>query len=112
LPRPKDPTRVRFGTITRYEVDPDWSYYGSLIFDTSTGQHVGWVNARSQTGWQVFHRNNHLLGAVLLTGEVNDYRDGLLGRVATDPSDDQALDGVRFWIPRLIGLSKRRRDQW
>lgn len=94
MPRPKDPTRIRFGTTTRYEVDPDWSYYGSLIFDPRTGEHVGWVNARSQTGWQVFHRQGHLLGAVLLTGEVNDYRGALLGRVPANPADDQVLDGI------------------
>lgn len=94
MPRPKDPRRIRFGSVTKYEVDPDWSYYGSLIFQPSTGSHVGWVNARSQTGWQVFHTGNHLLGAVLLNGEVRDYRDALLGRVSPEPSDDQVLDGV------------------
>jgi hypothetical protein len=83
---------VRFGG--KYEVDPDWSYYGSLIFMTQTGQHVGWVNGRAQTGWQVFHTNGHLLGAVLLTGEVQDYRGAERARLAATPSDDQVLDGV------------------
>jgi hypothetical protein len=94
VPRPKDPTRVRFGGATTYEVDPDWSYYGSLIFIPTTGASVGWVNARSQTGWQIFHTRGNLLGAVLLTGEVQDHRGALLGRVPADPSDEQVLDGV------------------
>ncbi|MCC6628480.1 MAG: hypothetical protein IT340_13910 [Chloroflexi bacterium] len=94
MPRPRDPVRVRVGVASGYEVDPDWSYYGSLIFDSRTGRHVGWVNARSQTGWQVFHTNGHLLGAVLLDGDVRDYRDALLGRVAAQPTDEQVLDGV------------------
>ena len=38
MPRPKDPTRIPFGgAALKYEVDPDWSYYGSLIFDPTTG---------------------------------------------------------------------------
>jgi hypothetical protein len=84
-------------------VDPDWSYYGSLIFNPTTGNHGGWVNARSQTGWQVFHTHGHLLGAVLLTGEVTDYRDALLGRVANDPSGDQVLDGIAKILDTGLG---------
>jgi hypothetical protein len=94
VPRPKDPQRIRFGGTNIYEVDPDWSYYGSLIFQPSTGRHVGWVNARAQTGWQVFHTGGNLLGAVLLTGEVNDYRGAPLGRVSAEPPDHEVLEGV------------------
>lgn len=93
MPRPSDPRRIRFGD-GNYEVDPDWSYIGSLIFQPSTGKHVGWVNGRAQTGWQVFHTNGNLLGAVLLTGEVTDYSDGMLGRVAPQATEEQALEGV------------------
>ena len=104
MPRPKDPTRIRFGgAALKYEVDPDWSYYGSLIFDPTTGRHVGWVHQRSQTGWQVFHTQGHMRGAVLLTGEVNDYRDALLGRVGAEPSDDQVLDGVAKILDTTLG---------
>jgi hypothetical protein len=93
VPRPQDPRRIRFGA-NKYEVDPDWSYYGSLIFLVRDGRQVGWVNARSQTGWQVFHTHGHPLGMVLLSGEVNDFRGALLGRVPADPKDEQVLDGV------------------
>ena len=93
MPRPIDPKRIRFGA-NNFEVDPDWSYYGSLIFQPSTGQHVGWVNQRSQTGWDVFHTRGHLLGQVLLSGEVRDFRGALLGRVTPEPDDAQVLDGV------------------
>lgn len=103
MPRPKDPVRIRFGGAIRYDVDPDWSYYGSLIFDPATGQQVGWVNQRSQTGWQVFQTQGNLLGVVLLTGEVNDYRDALLGRIAPNPSDDQVLDGVAKILDTTLG---------
>jgi hypothetical protein len=75
-------------------VDPDWSYYGSLIFESRSGRHVGWINGRSQTGWQVFHTDGHPLGAVLQDGEVRDFRDALLGRLTTPPTDDLVLDGV------------------
>ena len=93
MPRPRDPKRIRFGD-GKYEVDPDWSYYGSLIFQPATGRHVGWVNARSQTGWQVFHTNGHPLGQVLLTGDVHDYRGARVGEVGKEPDDEQALTAV------------------
>jgi hypothetical protein len=96
VPRPKDPKRIRFGGPIKYEVDPDWSYYGSLIFDPSTGEQLGWVNQRAQTGWQVFHTQGHMLGAVLLSGEVNDFRGALLGRVnaTPEPTDQDVLAGM------------------
>jgi hypothetical protein len=92
-PRPTDPRRISFGN-GKYEVDPDWSYYGSLIFLTRTGQQLGWVNQRSQTGWQAFHTHGHPFGSVLLTGEVSDHRGSLLGRVQPEPGDEQVLDGI------------------
>ncbi len=93
MPRPVDPRRIRFGG-GKYEADPDWNLIGSLIFQPSTGKHVGWVNGKAQTGWQVFHTNGHPLGAVLLSGQVTDYRGTELGRVPTEPSDEQVLAGV------------------
>lgn len=93
-PRPKDPRRIRIGS-DQYEVDPDWSYYGSLIFTAGTGEQVGWINARSQTGWQVFHTQGHLLGVILLNGQVNDFRGAQIGQIsANEPTDAEVLSGL------------------
>ena len=94
MPRPLDPVRVRFGRTQTFEVDPDWSYYGSLIFDPTSGHHVGWINARSQTGWQVFHTRATFLARFASAAKSMTSATPSLRRVNANPDSNQVLDGV------------------